>query len=277
MGICSQPDKPKSDPVPSFIDISAVFSLKFLSLKQMMHLLSVPTAGSLLQVLMLQHSISNAATNNLRRDMMVARGVFSFVHEGWQKKKIPLIGIKKSVIVIKKLSAGSWQGEVNILGKLSHPNLVKLLGYCREKEVPLVYEFMQNGSLNYHLFGKCSIRPLPWDIRLKVAVGMAAGLLLLFRGVGNSQRSNPKKFLNADTFCLWSPMWSSFDCGFNWINPKSSTSIMQKYQILAWCQFFHLMIHVSKLVMGTNGYAAPEIMSAGSRAIDTKRPNGQKI
>ncbi|KAI9378703.1 hypothetical protein POPTR_018G138802v4 [Populus trichocarpa] len=193
------------------------------------------------------------------------------------------------------------EAEVNILGKLSHPNLVKLLGYCREKEVPLVYEFMQNGSLNYHLFGKRSIRPLPWDIRLKVAVGMAAGLLALFRGVGNSQRSNPKKFLNADTFCLWSPMWSSFDCGFNWINPKSSTlisSIMQKYQILAWCQFFHLMIHVSKLVMGTNGYAAPEIMSAGrfyaksdvysfgvvlvemltgSRAIDTKRPNGQDI
>lgn len=77
-----------------------------------------------------------------------------------------------------------------------------------------------------------------------------------------------------------------------------SSSIMQKYQILAWCQFFHLMIHVSKLVMGTNGYAAPEIMSAGrfyaksdvysfgvvlvemltgSRAIDTKRPNGQDI
>jgi len=72
---------------------------------------------------------------------------------------------------------------------------------------------------------ECSIRPLPWDIRLKVAVGMAAGLLLLFRGVGNSQRSNPKKFLNADTFCLWSPMWSSFDCGFNWINPKSSTYV----------------------------------------------------
>lgn len=117
------------------------------------------------------------------------------------------------------------EAEVNILGKLSHPNLVKLLGYCREKEVPLVYEFMQNGSLNYHLFGKRSIRPLPWDIRLKVAVGMAAGLLALFRGVGNSQRSNPKKFLNADTFCLWSPMWSSFDCGFNWINPKSSTYV----------------------------------------------------
>lgn len=67
---------------------------------------------------------------------MVARGVFSFVHEGWQKKKIPLIGIKKSVIVIKKLSAGSWQGEG-------------------------------------------SIQPLPWDIRLKVAVGIAQGLAYL--------------------------------------------------------------------------------------------------
>ena len=46
------------------------------------------------------------------------------------------------------------QSEVNFLGRLSHPNLVKLLGYCwEEKELLLVYEFMQKGSLENHLFG----------------------------------------------------------------------------------------------------------------------------
>lgn len=46
------------------------------------------------------------------------------------------------------------QSEVNFLGRLSHPNLVKLLGYCLEDtELLLVYEFMQKGSLENHLFG----------------------------------------------------------------------------------------------------------------------------
>lgn len=43
---------------------------------------------------------------------------------------------------------------MNFLGRLSHPNLVKLLGYCLEDtELLLVYEFMQKGSLENHLFG----------------------------------------------------------------------------------------------------------------------------
>ena len=46
------------------------------------------------------------------------------------------------------------QSEVNFLGRLSHPNLVKLLGYCLEEtELLLIYEFMQKGSLENHLFG----------------------------------------------------------------------------------------------------------------------------
>ena len=45
------------------------------------------------------------------------------------------------------------QAEVDFLGRLSHPNLVKLLGYCLEDpELLLVYEFMEKGSLENHLF-----------------------------------------------------------------------------------------------------------------------------
>ena len=48
------------------------------------------------------------------------------------------------------------QSEVNFLGRLTHPNLVKLLGYCWEdgEELLLVYEFMQNGSLESYLFSR---------------------------------------------------------------------------------------------------------------------------
>jgi len=46
-----------------------------------------------------------------------------------------------------------FQAEVNYLGQLSHPNLVKLVGYCLEDEQRLlVYEFMPRGSLENHLF-----------------------------------------------------------------------------------------------------------------------------
>ncbi|PWA54190.1 protein kinase-like domain, Concanavalin A-like lectin/glucanase domain protein [Artemisia annua] len=52
-----------------------------------------------------------------------------------------------------------WQAEVNFLERLSHPNLMKLLGYCYEGR----------GS---------TIEPLAWDIRLKIAIGAARGLVV---------------------------------------------------------------------------------------------------
>ncbi|KAK2656836.1 hypothetical protein Ddye_009888 [Dipteronia dyeriana] len=47
------------------------------------------------------------------------------------------------------------KAEVNILGSHNHPNLIRLLGYCREDEkFLLIYELMQNGSLDTHLSKK---------------------------------------------------------------------------------------------------------------------------
>lgn len=45
------------------------------------------------------------------------------------------------------------QAEINYLGQLRHPNLVKLLGYCLEDDHRLLaYEFMPKGSMENHLF-----------------------------------------------------------------------------------------------------------------------------
>jgi len=43
--------------------------------------------------------------------------------------------------------------DMTFLSEFNHPNLVKVLGYCFEdQQLFLVYEFMDNGSLDSHLF-----------------------------------------------------------------------------------------------------------------------------
>lgn len=76
-----------------------------------------------------------------------------------------------------------WVTEVNVLGVVEHPNLVKLVGYCAEDDERgiqrlLVYEFMPNGSVHDHLSTR-SQNPLSWEMRLKVAQDTARGLAFL--------------------------------------------------------------------------------------------------
>ncbi|KAL9690789.1 hypothetical protein QQ045_011199 [Rhodiola kirilowii] len=92
-----------------------------------------------------------------------------------------------TVVAIKRASKGSNQGvkeyasEVRVISKLRHRNLVKLLGWCHERdEMLLVYEFMPNGSLDTHLF-KSEIA-LTWASRFKIARGLAKALLYLHEG-----------------------------------------------------------------------------------------------
>ena len=80
-----------------------------------------------------------------------------------------------------------WQAEVDLLGSLLHPRLVRLLGYCAEEEQRLlVYEFMAEGSLEHHLFPGVSVplqsAVLPWSTRMKIALEAAEGLYFLHEG-----------------------------------------------------------------------------------------------
>ena len=66
---------------------------------------------------------------------------------------------------------------------MEHPNLVKLIGYCalddeRGIQRLLVYEYMPNKSLEFHLFNK-AYDPLPWKTRLEIILEAAQGLSYL--------------------------------------------------------------------------------------------------
>lgn len=76
-----------------------------------------------------------------------------------------------------------WVTEVNLLGVIEHPNLVKLVGYCAEDDERgiqrlLVYEYMPNKSVQDHLFTRAATT-LPWEVRLKIAQDAARGLTYL--------------------------------------------------------------------------------------------------
>ncbi|KAJ6673171.1 hypothetical protein OIU85_012197 [Salix viminalis] len=81
------------------------------------------------------------ATFSFRSDMLLGKGGFGSVFKGLLKEKLIFTGYaRKRRIAVKKLDSDSkqglrqWQTEVSFLARVSHPNIVKLLGYCQENE-----------------------------------------------------------------------------------------------------------------------------------------------
>ncbi|XP_066348509.1 probable serine/threonine-protein kinase At1g01540 isoform X1 [Miscanthus floridulus] len=75
--------------------------------------------------------------------------------------------------------------EVEAIGRVRHKNLVRLLGYCAEgNQRMLVYEYVNNGNLEQWLHGDVGpVSPLTWDIRMKIILGTAKGLMYLHEGL----------------------------------------------------------------------------------------------
>ncbi|KAI3696743.1 hypothetical protein L6452_29261 [Arctium lappa] len=128
-----------------------------------------------------------AATNKFSESSKIGEGGFGCVYTGVIND--PRDSTKSLNVAVKQLGRRGLQGhkewvtEVNVLGVVEHPNLVKLVGYCSEDDERgiqrlLVYEYMPNRSVEDHLSSR-SEAPLSWTMRLKVAQDVARGLAYL--------------------------------------------------------------------------------------------------
>ncbi|XP_027904699.1 rust resistance kinase Lr10-like [Vigna unguiculata] len=77
-----------------------------------------------------------------------------------------------------KRNEEQFMAEVGTIGKIHHFNLVRLYGFCFERNlIALVYEFMGNGSLDKYLFNQNNV--IGFERLHEVAVGTAKGIAYL--------------------------------------------------------------------------------------------------
>ncbi|XP_013596428.1 PREDICTED: G-type lectin S-receptor-like serine/threonine-protein kinase At1g11280 isoform X1 [Brassica oleracea var. oleracea] len=121
-----------------------------------------------------------SATGNFSASNKLGQGGFGPVYKG------KLSDMKE--IAVKRLSSSSGQGteefmnEIQLISKLQHRNLVRLLGCCIDgEEKLLVYEFLVNKSLDTFLFDLRLKLQIDWPKRFNIIQGVARGLLYLHR------------------------------------------------------------------------------------------------
>ncbi|KAF8096601.1 hypothetical protein N665_0305s0023 [Sinapis alba] len=117
------------------------------------------------------------ATGGFSQANFLAEGGYGSVHRG----VLP----EGQVVAVKQHRLASSQGdvefcsEVEVLSCAQHRNVVMLIGFCIEDSRRLlVYEYICNGSLDSHLYGR-QRETLEWPARQKIAVGAARGLRYL--------------------------------------------------------------------------------------------------
>lgn len=86
-----------------------------------------------------------------------------------------LRGEKAAIKKMDMQATHEFLAELKVLTHVHHLNLVRLIGYCTESSLFLVYEFIENGNLSQHLRGT-GYEPLSWAERVQIALDSARGL-----------------------------------------------------------------------------------------------------
>ncbi|KAA3458875.1 proline-rich receptor-like protein kinase PERK3 isoform X1 [Gossypium australe] len=193
----------------------------------------------------LQYEELKEATNNFAPASILGEGGFGRVFKG--------VLSDGTAVAIKRLTNGGPQGdkeflvEVEMLSRLHHRNLVKLVGYYSSRDSSqnlLCYELVPNGSLESWLHGPLGVNcPLDWDTRMKIALDAARGLAYLHE---DSQPCVIHRDFKASNILLENNFHAKVaDFGLAKQAPEGRTN------------------YLSTRVMGTFGYVAPEYAMTG--------------
>ncbi|XP_022770801.1 probable serine/threonine-protein kinase PBL23 isoform X2 [Durio zibethinus] len=193
----------------------------------------------------LQYEELKEATNNFAPASILGEGGFGRVFKG--------VLSDGTAVAIKRLTSGGPQGdkeflvEVEMLSRLHHRNLVKLVGYYSSRDSSqnlLCYELVPNGSLEAWLHGPLGVNcPLDWDTRMKIALDAARGLAYLHE---DSQPCVIHRDFKASNILLENNFHAKVaDFGLAKQAPEGRTN------------------YLSTRVMGTFGYVAPEYAMTG--------------
>ncbi|KAH7840639.1 hypothetical protein Vadar_019549 [Vaccinium darrowii] len=123
----------------------------------------------------MDYKLLETATKNFHESNILGKGGFGCIYEARLDDNFH--------VAVKRLVGGSqdaiteFETEVNLLSQMKHPNIISLLGYSTHEETRLlVYELMENGSLETQLYGLSRGSALSWHRRLKIALDIARGL-----------------------------------------------------------------------------------------------------
>ncbi|XP_023771060.2 putative serine/threonine-protein kinase-like protein CCR3 [Lactuca sativa] len=125
------------------------------------------------------------ATNNFALENKIGAGSFGIVYRG-KLLDGREVAIKRGETSdkIKKFQEkeSAFDSELVFLSRLHHKHLVKLVGYCQEREERLlVYDYMKNGALYDHLHDKNNVEKSnsllnSWKMRIRIALDAARGI-----------------------------------------------------------------------------------------------------
>ncbi|KAJ1383362.1 Serine/threonine-protein kinase, active site [Sesbania bispinosa] len=170
------------------------------------------------------------ATNNFSLENKIGAGSFGVVYKG-KLTDGREVAIKRGETGSKmkkyQEKESAFESEIAFLSRLHHKHLVRLVGYCEEKdERLLVYEYMKNGALYDHLHDKNNVEKgssvlNSWKMRIKIALDASRGIEYLHNYAVPSIIHRDIKSSNILIDATWTARVSDF--GLSLMSPESDS------------------------------------------------------